>query len=243
MVTIPTIYNQNEQNIATNLLPLQRRKPVFIAWLASVMNPIQWFQTYFNYYYGGFNGNTWVTGNTYSYGDVVVYYDGCVYEMINTSGLTSTTPPPQDTSNWYKMLDTFVGVKERVKYTGQLVVLEYLINRYFSVISPSIAPTLPFTGASHTTQIYISNNGSSVFQFYMGNGSNTFQAYMGDGSSNFQYYLGDSYNTNSFTVYVPVAVDAAITSYQASGVTAEDVVRSVLDKYVQAGKVYNYLTY
>lgn len=243
MVTIPTIYNQNEAQITENLLPTQKRKPVWLAWMTTIANPIQWLHDLsLRDYYAGSAASTWVSGTAYAYAARVVYFDGAVYELQNTSGLTSTTPPPQDTTNWLKVLDTWIGVAERVKYTGQKVMLEYLINKYFSVISPSIVPTLPFTGASHTTQIYIVNN-SNRLGFYMGNGASPFQAYMGNGSSVFQSYLGNSYRTDSFTVYVPVAVDAAIAAKQVSGISAESVVRSILDNYVQAGKLYNYLTY
>ena len=243
MVTIPPIYNQNEKQIAVNLLPIQRRKPKMVGWLTSVMNPLQWLHDLsVGDYYAGSNAPTWVSGTSYIYGNRVVYFDGSVYELQNMAGLTSTTPPPQDSVNWFRILDTWIGVAERVKYTGQKVMIEYLINKYFSVISPSIAPTIPFTGASHTIQIYIVNNTSNK-GFYMGNGASPFQAYMGNGASNAQSFLGNAYSLNAFTVYVPTVVDAAIAAKQVSGITAESVVRSVLDKYVQAGKIYNYLTY
>lgn len=243
MAAIPAIYNQNESQIATSLLPIKRRKPKWIAWMTSVMNPLQWLHDLsVGDYYGGSSAATWTSGNPYVFLDRVIYFDGSVYELQNVAGLTSSVPPPQDIANWYRVLDTWVGVAERVKYTGQKIMIEYLINKYFSIISPSIAPSIPFMAASHTTQIYIVNNATNK-GFYMGNGLGAFQSFMGNGSGNFQGFLGNSYLIDFFTVFVPVAVDAAIASKQVSGITAESVVRSILDKYVEAGKLYDYQTY
>ncbi len=41
----------------------------------------------------------WVTGNTYSFGDIVVVSQQ-LYRCIATSSFTSSTPPPSDTTNW-----------------------------------------------------------------------------------------------------------------------------------------------
>lgn len=134
MINVPTIYADVENQIGNDLSIPQRRKPVWLNWLRSILTPQQWLNDLvFTKYYAGSNATVWVSGNPYVYGDDVIYLDNSVYECINPLGVTSTEVPNLDADNWIKILDTFIGVGERVKYTGQKMFLEYLLNKYFMV--------------------------------------------------------------------------------------------------------------
>lgn len=250
MITPPAIYSDDEGQVSKDLLPPFRRLPKWLSWFLSILTPQQWLNDLaFTGYYGGSAAVAWVTATTYNYGDRVKYNDYSVYESVNTSAFVSSIAPPADlydavtgtgTGNWVRVLDTFVGVGERVRYTGQKTMLEYILNYYFQV---GVVST-PWSGASHVNQIYI-DNGSRNTAFWLSNGAaGSLTSYMANNSVFQQYFLGNAYTLGgNFTIFVPAAVDAAITANQVAGVTAEDVIRSIADKYVQAGKLYGYQTY
>lgn len=251
MITPPSIYTDNEAQLAQDLMPPFRRLPKFLAWFTALLTPQQWLNDLvFTGYYGGSAAVAWVTSTTYNYGDRVKYVDYSVYESVTETAFVSTIAPPSDiynsetgTGNWIKVLDTFVGVGERVLYTGQKSMLEYILNYYFQVGTISI-PWVSSTSPSHVNQIYI-GSGTRNTAFWLSNGGpGSLTSYMANNSLFQQYFLGNANVLGSnFTIYVPAAVDAAITANQVAGVTAEDVIRSIADKYVQAGKLYDYATY
>lgn len=244
MIT-PSIYSQSEAQIANDLLPPLRRFTKFKTWLTVLLSPIQWLHDLiFTDYYAGSSAVLWVTGTNYVYGDRVKDTDYKIYELMTVAGLTpSTVAPHFDPTNWVQVLDTFVGVGERIKYTGQRIILEYVLNKYFSVGSTAL-PWINGTNPSHSTQIFITE-GTIFTGFWLTNTNNILTGYMSNANSAQKFFMANSptFNPNTFIIHVPTAVDAAITANQVSGVTAEDVIRSVADKYVQAGKLYSYVTY
>lgn len=137
---IPNIYNQNLGQLWQDNLPVDKRLPKFIAWGAWLLTPLQWLRDLiFGDYYAGSTAALWAGSTTYAYGNRVCYVDNAIYECINPAGITSSTPPNQDTTNWMKVLDTFVGLYERSLYTGQKTMLEFALNRYFKVTTLSLA--------------------------------------------------------------------------------------------------------
>ena len=145
MVNTPVIYGDNELQVANDLSPTKRRLPIWLAWFQSLLTPQQWLNDLvFTKYYGGSSAAAWVSGNTYSYADNVLYLDNSVYECINPLGITSATPPNLDTANWIKILNTFIGIAERIRYTGQKCFLEFFLNRYFQVTGTG----LPFNASA-----------------------------------------------------------------------------------------------
>lgn len=134
MITTPVIYGDSEAQVSSDLTPSKRRLPVWLAWFQSLLQPQQWLNDLvFTKYYGGSSAAAWVSGNTYAYQANVLYLDNSIYECANPLGITSTTPPNLDTANWIKILNTFIGIAERIKYTGQKCFLEFFLNRYFQV--------------------------------------------------------------------------------------------------------------
>ena len=257
MIPNPLIYNQDEGQISNDLLPIHRRKPKFLAWFLTLLKPLQWeHDLIFNDYANGVSYPLWVTSTAYTYGTRRQYIDNAVYELQNVAGLTSSVPPNLDTVNWTKILDVFIGVRERARYNGTKLLLEYALNRYFMVTPfshiewgvtwaggiPTAQTTPPYT------QIYISNTYHAISNFWLSNGSpGSLTSFMNNLSIFQQYFLGNAYavyNPSSFTIFVPTAVYAQIQANQVvSGVTAESVIRAFADNYVQAGKLYTIVTY
>ena len=247
-----SIYIQNEAQISSDISPPPRRLPKWLAWLSSLLTPLQWDHDllFSNGWTDGSTAPNWASGTTYTYGQRVVNTaneDLGVYELSNVAGLTSTANPAKDTANWFKVLDTFIGVRERANYTGQGLVLEWALNRYFQVNQASL--TFPWSGPILTgagNQIYIGNNFNSFASFYLSNGStgaNT--SYLSNNSRLSKSFLGNSYivNGNNFTVYVPSAIAAAITANLPAGQTYVNVITVFVQKYCQCNFNFNVTTY
>ena len=249
MVTTPNIYDDDESLVSNDLTPVKRRKANWLNFLKSVLTPQQWLNDLvFTKYYGGSNASMWVSGSSYNYGDNVKYLDNAIYESINLNSFTSTTAPNLDSANWIKVLDTFVGVAERVRYTGQQIMLEYLLNKYFNVG----AVGLPFTGASHTTQIFISRNIVNNNNFWMSTLPEGMpEAYMPIDSSFATSWMPITTSATqiySFTINVPSAVATSINSQittviPGSSDTYVTLITSIVNNYVRAGKQFNVTTY
>lgn len=256
MIPDPIIYEQYEGQISHDLLPIKRRKPKFLAWFLSILSPLQWcHDLIFNDYANGVTEPLWVSGTAYVYLDRVIYIDNAVYELQNTAGITSVVTPNLDTDNWIKVLDSFIGVRERARYTSNKLLLEYALNRYF-MVSPfsAIEWGVTWSGGVPTAQtappdaqIYISNTRNSISNFWLSNGAPTsLTSFMSNGAQRF--FLGNSYAAYSiftFTIFIPTAVYAQIQANQVigSGITAEQVIRSFADKFVQGGKLYQVIQY
>jgi len=233
MITVPTIYTDNEGQVASDLSIPSRRQSIWLNFLTALLYPQTWLNNLvFNKWFSGSGASLWTSGSTYVYGDNVKGADYAVYECINLNGVTSTTPPYSDPTNWQRICDTFVGVGERAMYTGQLGMLEYILNYYFGIGTV----TLPWTGASHSTQIYIvNNNGTYGNTFWLTNSNTALTSFMAQGSSFQRSYMRNSssgLNANNFTIYVPTAYSA----YQSQ-------ITSLASKYCQANYSFNIILY
>lgn len=260
------IYAQNEGQMSSDLSPPLRRLPKWLAWLLCLFNPIQWDHDllFTNGYSDGSSAANWVSGNTYAYAARVVDVDYQVYECKNLTGVTSTTNPHLDAANWFKVLDTFIGSRERSYYNGNLLMLEYILNRYFQVGSI----VLPWSGpikSGANKQIYLVNTNNAVSNFWLSNGSaGALTSFMPNKSNFSQNYLGNAYNAFSkygFDIYCPSAIATAIGNNQPAGagaqfsngqstsgfttaqVAAGNVIMAVTAKYAQANRLYNFILY
>lgn len=222
-----------------------------MAWLKNLLSSNQWLtDLIFINYAGGSVYSNWSGITAYAYLDRVIYIDGAIYELQNQAGLISTTPPNVDL-NWIKILDTFIGVRERARYNSQKLMLEYALNRKFQVSTFSTIEweviwiagvPVPQTAPPYT-QIYIKPVKNSQTNFWLSNGAGL-TSYMGNTTQN--YYMGNAYPTytiNKFIIYVPTAVYTAIGSYQVAGVTADQAIRAIVDKYADAGSIYTITQY
>ncbi len=259
MIPDPNIYKQDAGQISNDLLPVKKRLPIHLAWLKALLSACQWdHDLIFKYYADGYVGllPVWTSGNPYVYLDRVIHIDGAVYELENTAGLASSTLAPNiDTDNWIKILDSFIGARERARYTGQKLMLEYALNRRFFVASYSVTEWeiqwisgVPVPqSAPPFSQIYIKSANNVQTNFWLSNGgAGSLTSYMSDSGSFQGNFLGNGYNTYSpfqFTIYVPTALYAQIQSYQPPGVTAEQAIRSVADPLLPAGSFYEITQY
>jgi hypothetical protein len=240
-----SIYDINYAARFSDLLPPSKRLPKWLGFMACFAAPLQWNRDLvFGDYAIGSTASNWVTATPYPYQQRVIDVDGGVYELQSLTGLTSATPPHQDPANWIKVLNTFLGVRQRARTLSKLS-METLLNVTFQVASFSWQQ---WSGAFPPyTQIYIVNTPPQNTAFWLSNGApGSLTTFLGNSGSNSSAYLGNTYATgvSSFIVKVPVAVYAAIGANLPPSIpTAEDKIRSILDPYVQAGKLYTIIQY
>jgi hypothetical protein len=207
------------------LYPPHLRKTLHLAWGVVVVSPLQSLRDLiFNDYANGSTVSRYDNATAYVVDDIVYYTDRGLYKCIGAT----TGNIPTDTTYWNKILDNYIGARERIKYNSRKIIFEYALNRWFDV--PSANP-----------QIYITNNNIYGTAFLLGE-TGEYSSTMANLSTNQNYFLGNSYNYNSFafTIYVPLAVFNALDN---NNTNRENIIRSFADKFVLSGMSYNVLTY
>lgn len=223
-----SIYGFDTDYISEKLTPSLLRTPMRLAWLRVLTSDIQAKYTDIfgvQSYYKGFSIANWSSVASYVIGNRVKY-GVSIYEcLVDNTGLS----PDINTTEWLLIEKDFVGANERVKYNGQKMVLEYILNRYLNTTATTI-PT-----------IYIQTNPVDVNGFYMGIDGISELGELGT-NTNQDDFLGTSYTLNQycFTIYVPAAL---YTTLGTSAANRENRVRNVADKYVIAGINYSISTY
>lgn len=148
-----SIYDINFYNKVIELSPPDKRFAKSIAWLKSLITPIQYAKDRVLVDYRvGSTYPVWVAG-TYAKGAKVVYRQ-VVYESLED---TNTDRPPS--AKWRQFLPSFIGVDKRVKFNGQKIVLEYALNQYYFT---------NFRQPPLVSDIYITNSPPVVVGFLVG---------------------------------------------------------------------------
>ena len=237
------IYSADYNQLYKLLLPPKKRLTNFLAWAAMKVKPIQYLHDLlFVTYADGFTGLLYVAASTYAKGDRVKQDDHSVYEAIQAVPIN--TPPP-DTTYWRKVQDIWIGFRERTKYNGQKIVLEYALNKWFGTTwrTPLVNGYAAIPDATHElySDIYIINNTLFSDGFIIAQNAQYSDA-IPKNSVYGQVGIGANYSSdqNAFTIFVPVAVYNALSADVPS---REQIVRAFADKYVIAGVIYEIQTY
>lgn len=131
-----SLYTYNPFRASEELTPHQLRQNKMMAWLRVLLRPTKYLTDIFKKYREGANYDLYDNATNYTKGDRVVWNDYAVYEArVATVGVYPTGASLSST-NWRKILDSFIGADERVRYNGQLIIFEYAINRAFRVTAP-----------------------------------------------------------------------------------------------------------
>jgi len=221
-----SIYDITYTTQVKRITPPDKRKIKMLAWLNALTNPVQWCRDLlFDAYAKGSSAALW-QDIAYSKGDRVVY-NTAVYENISAVTISSGILPT-DTIHWFKILDTFVGINERVRYNAQKILFEYALNKYFRVT------VTPF--------IYIQNNAikSKNFILYTTEPNASVLVTTPSAASTFLYPTFTLTPQFNFTIYVPTALWTTLGS---SDTIRDAVVRAQADKYNVYGMIYNILPY
>jgi hypothetical protein len=223
-----SIYDINFNTQTDNLENPLRRKPKFAAWMHTLMKPLQWLHNlfYIEYVNGSYNlYNKYDSLTAYTVGDRVYGEDRGLYECIQLG----TGNPTTDTNYWVKILDNFIGLEERRKYTSQIITFEYMLNRWF------------FNNPADP-QIYIRNN-NIISNIFLMAPSDPYSSKMSvnDYFATTYMCVDPSYpSTYNFTIYVPAALFATLGNNLNN---RESAIRAYADKFVLAGIRYNIDTF
>jgi hypothetical protein len=220
-----------------NLEPTIKRKSKTQALLNSLTSPISWdASNTWNEFATGSRSPYYDSLTPYFIGDKVIDDNNAVYECFSD---LIVGMQPMTTNNpliWQMVAADFRGVLERLKYTGEKLQLEYILNRWFRTtwVQPD-SQNMPMTVRP---DIYIDNNelNNNVFTVF-DNAQLSSVSYAYDIYS--QAFVVDDYSFSSdaFTIWVPAAFYASL------GTFAEQKIRTIADLYVIAGIKYNIYTY
>lgn len=163
---------------------------------------------------------------TYGKYDQVIYKQR-VYESLNANN----TSNPDDLTQWRLIQQNFIGVDERILYNGNILVLTWALNKWFSTTYRQ-PPAL--------SDIYILTNEVSIPVFRVGIIEDESSSVGLDSSSEFVWDDYDFINVNEFTIFVPLAVYNAL---DANPANRDAIIRNFADRYVAFSLRYNIQTY
>lgn len=222
------IFQVDYNKLGEQLLPPDKRLPLQKAWLNVILKPISWVHGWFlgSYMSGSYNA-PYSSSATYVKGDRVIYRYS-VYESIVDNNLGND---PLNTNYWYLVQSNFIGVNERVKYNGNVLMLTYALNKYFGTT---------FRQPNNVSDIYLEVHTKPKAVFVSG----------GDESNSSVSYLNRSpefsingYSFSAFqnlTIWVPQAVFDALDTDPNN---REPIIRNYADQYIVAGITYEVKTY
>jgi hypothetical protein len=151
-----SIYDIDYSQQGPEILPPDKRDSNTIGLIKSLLSVFQWARDLlFGSYKIGATAPNYAAG-LYNQYDMVIFEKSVYYSLI-----PNNTDAPTITSSWLKVQDNFLGVNERVKFNGQVLVLEYALNQRFG-------GTFRPPGSSSLSDIYLNNIPAVVTGFLVG---------------------------------------------------------------------------
>jgi hypothetical protein len=218
-------YDFDINKASIEILPPDKRYKNNITLIQSLLSSLQWARDlFFSSYYEGSTADDYSAG-TYNFLDQVKYN-----KKIYSSLIDSNTDAPT-TDNWILVQDNFIGVKERVKYNGGKLVLEYALNKEFDTT---------FRQPANVSDIYITNLNPESVGFIVGE-DEAHSSYVSEDTSEkpIVFNLPFAYVKN-FQINVPSAVYAGIAS---TDTRRNSSIRNFVNQYIPSGLNYLISTY
>lgn len=223
-----SIYDIDYKEVGRQLLPPDKRGPNMKAWVNTLLKPLQYLRDlWLGDYRTGSIGLPWIALTPYVLGDRVTF-KGSAYESIvfpNTGNL------PTDQNFWKVVQQNFIGVMERVLYTGNALIFIYAINKYFGTV---------FRQPNNVSDIYVTVYPKPASVFVVGSIEQFSSKIFTTTSSEF---VIDAYSFSAYfnmTIFVPLAVFNALDIFAPN---REKIIRNFADRYLIAGIKYNVSTY
>lgn len=229
----------NTNQFAIDFLPPKKRLPKYIAWVQTLLNPLQvLYSTMFGTFKDGNAAAAYNIATAYIVGDQVQYIDKAVYQCW----VANTGQIPTDTDYWFKVQDKFVGIEPRMKYNAQHLLFEYALNEWFGTT---------FVNTPGASDIYIDNfaSGSNVFYVGITETESSQVVYMNGQADRFIHAQNITNTGSEFDIYVPIAVANNLTVPPATDIAPnisqnnENIIRQIADQYCYAGINYQVITY
>jgi hypothetical protein len=193
------IYDLDINPVAIEQLPPDKRYPSNIALITGLLAPLQWaHDLIFNSFYVGSSAPIYSPG-AYNYLDQVIYN-----KQVYVSLIAANTDVPT-TDNWELIQSNFIGIKERILYNGQKLVLEYALNKEFGTT---------FRQPPAQSDIYITNVAAIKSGFFVGDTEPNCSSVGLDTSSDWIGSLLPFIYLTNFQINIPAA-DLALTNVEA----------------------------
>ena len=227
----------NESIFGQLLIPPDKRLPIMTSWVNNLLVPAQWLNILNGIFANG-TGNMPLYNSTASYlvGDLVVgwfNYQRSVFMSLSNSNLGNSIT---DTTHWQLIVDSFIGMDERILYGGNIPILEWGLNHYFGTVFRQ-NPAIP--------DIYINDINLPFINFYISDYtpmqgliySNTSRGYITDVISTINPLSG-----NNFQIKVPLSFYESLPGYTGAG-TVDKYFTNFVDRYCYTGLRYVIVTY
>ena len=220
-----SIFNVNFSNFGSELLPPDKRNSRLVKLVSVLLSQIQYLRDIIFDSYG--NGSTApaYSAGAYILGARVVYKHN-VYESL-TAGNTDVPP----SVNWFLVQNNAIGINEQVLYSGQKIVLEYALNRWFGT---------NFIQPPGQSDIYLTNSAQAVAVFRVGGTENNSSKVFLTISSEFIINSYVTTGTANLTINIPIAVFTALDPLL---INRFALVNSIVNQYLPAGITYAIQTY
>lgn len=223
-----SIFSIDIDKLSKDVLPPQTRSVENVAFIKGLFTqPIRTHNLFVAYLEGAkttLGALPWAAGS-FSKGEYVYYIlTGEVFECQ-----ADTTAEPTTSTDWLKVLDSFIGVNESQYFDGGNLALTYGLNIRFDT---------NYVDPPSTSDIYILNEVQGVPMFRVGaNESESSSIGANEVESDFITYGATATVAYLFTVWIPAALTATL------GADAFKIVRRFVDKYVPAGCLYDVTDY
>jgi len=211
----------------SDLLVPDKREPNIIAFNDGLVgNTAQLHTNLFSTYKNAqFAITAWSAG-TYSRNALVRYG-----KSVFISSVSRNTDEPSFSDNWVLVSDNYLGTDFRLSIRGEKLILEYALNTWFETT---------FRQPTAVSDIYITTN--TILNDIFRVGQNELSSSKVSTLRSTEL-VGNAYTFTAqynLTIHIPVAVyDALATTADAR----ESIVRNFADKYINAGLLYNIVTY
>lgn len=218
-------YIVNTNIFGTNFVPPKRRSSDMVAWVNTLLYPLQvLYDTMFGTYKDGNSASNYNNGTSYAIGDQVKYIDRAIYQCY----VATTGNIPTDTNYWFKIQDLWIGVEQRMKYNAQPFVLEYALNEYFGTT---------FVNQLGNSEIYLTRR---IYHTYVMQSSATIAYRNEDVAAQLSYEGTPIPDPIDYIINIPAYVWAALGN---STQERDGVISNYVNTFNLAGINYLILTY
>lgn len=219
---MPTIYDIDFSQQGPEILPPDKRDKNTIGLVQSLLSACQWVRDLvLGTYKTGSTAPSYAAG-PYNKFDQVIFEKSVYYSLIDNN-----MDDPTISTSWQKIQENFIGVDERMKFNGQVLVLEYALNKRFG-------GTFRPPGSSSRSDIYLQNIPVVVQGFLVGQTEPACSS------------VGQTLSSDTIGLRFPfVHVFNFQINFLASlyAVTNEQAVRDFTNLYVPSSLTYTIVTY
>lgn len=224
-----SLYDVDFDQFVIDILPPNKRGQNTVGFLQDLLAATQ--QDHDNLFDSWANGSlagAYNAANTYNLNDQVIFR-----KSVYQSTIDGNNTDPTNTDNWVLIQVNFIGILERIKYSAQVIVFTYALNKWFGTTFRQ--PPWP-----EYSDIYITLGPMVVTGFVVGLTEPVSSDVSTTGSTATIGGLTPFSRPISFTIWIPVEVYDGLDPNPAN---RDNIVRDFADKYALAGTTYNIETY